>query len=168
MRLLPRFGRADLVCRDAVELVTDYLDGALSPAERRRFEKHLILCPHCAEYLRQIQVSITLTGGEGTSTRPAAHTPIAPSPPRVTTTTQGPSASHASATLPGSSPGASQPRSSSLTLTMSEAATNCSTSRAVAGKAWDSEDGFGGVLTWSSLHRSLGTGSSTEPSGSEP
>lgn len=62
MSLLRRFGRGGLVCRDAVELVTDYLDGALSPGDRRRFEEHLALCPHCAEYLRQIQVSITLTG----------------------------------------------------------------------------------------------------------
>jgi anti-sigma factor RsiW len=58
--LLPR--RRDLVCRQAVELVTDYLEGALSRADRRRFEAHLAACPHCTEYLAQIRVTIDLTG----------------------------------------------------------------------------------------------------------
>ena len=31
----------DLACREAVELVTDYLEGALSRRERRAFERHL-------------------------------------------------------------------------------------------------------------------------------
>ena len=30
----------DLTCRELVELVTDYLDGALPAAERARFEAH--------------------------------------------------------------------------------------------------------------------------------
>ena len=34
-----------LVCQEAVELVTDYLEDALSPADRRRFEAHLAVCP---------------------------------------------------------------------------------------------------------------------------
>ena len=37
MKLLP----SPLVCRDAVELVSDYLDGTLSRRQRRRLEKHL-------------------------------------------------------------------------------------------------------------------------------
>ena len=43
--------RRDLVCRQAVELVTDYLEGTLSGRARRRFEAHLAACPHCTEYL---------------------------------------------------------------------------------------------------------------------
>ena len=43
--------RRDLVCQQAVELVTDYLEGTLSRAARRRFEAHLAGCPHCTEYL---------------------------------------------------------------------------------------------------------------------
>lgn len=54
--------RRDLVCQQAVELVTDYLDGALSPRDRRRFEKHLKKCPNCSAYLEQIRATITLTG----------------------------------------------------------------------------------------------------------
>jgi len=51
-----------LVCQQVVELVTDYLQGALSPAEHRRFEAHLAGCPHCTEYLAQIRETITLVG----------------------------------------------------------------------------------------------------------
>jgi anti-sigma factor RsiW len=59
LRLRPRQGMA---CREAVELVTDYLEGALSPAQRRRFEKHLARCPDCPEYLAQIRAVIALAG----------------------------------------------------------------------------------------------------------
>ena len=52
----------DLVCRQAVELVTDYLDGALSRRDRRRFEAHLKNCPNCSAYLEQIRTTIRLTG----------------------------------------------------------------------------------------------------------
>ena len=54
--------RRDLVCQRVVELVTDYLEGALSRSERRRFEKHLAGCPHCTEYLAQMRATIELTG----------------------------------------------------------------------------------------------------------
>ncbi len=50
------------MCRQAVELVTDYLEGALTPAERARFEAHLSGCPHCTEYLREMRVTIAATG----------------------------------------------------------------------------------------------------------
>jgi anti-sigma factor RsiW len=51
-----------LVCQEVVELVTDYLEGALSPAEHRRFEEHLAGCPHCTEYLAQMRETIRLAG----------------------------------------------------------------------------------------------------------
>jgi predicted anti-sigma-YlaC factor YlaD len=57
-----RFRRRELVCQEVVELVTDYLEGALSPADHRRFETHLAGCPHCTEYLAQIRETITLVG----------------------------------------------------------------------------------------------------------
>jgi anti-sigma factor RsiW len=59
MRLL---AHRQLVCQQAVELVTDYLEEALSRTDRRRFEKHLAGCPHCTEYLEQIRATIALTG----------------------------------------------------------------------------------------------------------
>lgn len=60
---LLRFRTRDLPCQEVVEMVTDYLEGALSPAERRRFEKHLAGCEHCTEYLAQMRLTIRLTGG---------------------------------------------------------------------------------------------------------
>ena len=59
MRLLRH---RDLVCQQMVELVTDYLDGALSRSARRRFEAHLVGCPHCTEYLAQMRETIRVTG----------------------------------------------------------------------------------------------------------
>ena len=55
-------GTADLSCRELVELVTDYLEGALDRRTRRRFEHHISGCPHCTEYLEQIRETIRLTG----------------------------------------------------------------------------------------------------------
>jgi len=49
-------------CQKVVELVTAYLDDALSPRDRRRLEAHLDACPHCSGYLEQIGETIALTG----------------------------------------------------------------------------------------------------------
>ena len=54
--------REHILCRQAVELVTDYLEGALTAAERARFEAHLSDCPHCREYLREMRVTIAAMG----------------------------------------------------------------------------------------------------------
>jgi anti-sigma factor RsiW len=48
----------DLACREVVALLTDYLDGALSSRQRRRLERHLAGCPHCSEFLTQLQDTI--------------------------------------------------------------------------------------------------------------
>jgi anti-sigma factor RsiW len=53
---------SELVCQQVVELVTDYLEGALSRSQRRRFEAHLAGCEHCTEYLEQMRATIRLTG----------------------------------------------------------------------------------------------------------
>ena len=62
MRVNLRPRSRDLACQQAVELVTDYLEDALSPAARCRFEAHLAGCPHCTEYLAQMRATIKLTG----------------------------------------------------------------------------------------------------------
>ena len=54
--------RKDLACQEAVELVTEYLEGALSRRDRRRLEAHLAACPNCGAYLEQIRTTIRLTG----------------------------------------------------------------------------------------------------------
>jgi anti-sigma factor RsiW len=51
-----------LSCQKLVELVTDYLEGALPPAERARFDAHIAGCDGCRAYLEQIRVTIRLSG----------------------------------------------------------------------------------------------------------
>lgn len=52
----------ELTCTELVELVTDYLEGALAPEERRRFDCHVAACPGCEVYLEQMRQAIRLTG----------------------------------------------------------------------------------------------------------
>ena len=52
----------DLTCRELVELVTDYLEGALDSTTRRRVDEHLAGCPGCTAYLDEMRVTIRLTG----------------------------------------------------------------------------------------------------------
>ena len=54
--------RRALVCRQAVELMTDYLDGRLTSADVLRLEVHLAGCPHCSEYLAQLRITIDALG----------------------------------------------------------------------------------------------------------
>jgi anti-sigma factor RsiW len=51
-----------LSCHELVELVTAYLDGALPPRDRARFETHIAGCENCTAYLQQMRASIRLTG----------------------------------------------------------------------------------------------------------
>ncbi len=60
--MLFRRRRRALVCRDAVALMTDYLEGALPSRERERLESHLAGCPHCSEYLAQIRATVAAAG----------------------------------------------------------------------------------------------------------
>jgi anti-sigma factor RsiW len=54
--------RKDLVCRQAIELLTDYLEGSLSRRQTRRLERHLRACPNCSNYLEQIRITVRLSG----------------------------------------------------------------------------------------------------------
>jgi anti-sigma factor RsiW len=60
--LLRRFRSKEIVCREAVELVTAYLEEALDPGQRAALERHLAGCPHCVEYFAQIRRCIELAG----------------------------------------------------------------------------------------------------------
>ena len=53
---------ANVPCQQVVEMVTDYLEGALSSTDHRRLEHHLAGCAHCTEYLAQIRETIRLAG----------------------------------------------------------------------------------------------------------
>ena len=54
--------RKDLVCQQAIELLTEYLEGTLPRRQRRRLRAHLDACPNCSAYLEQIRVTIRLSG----------------------------------------------------------------------------------------------------------
>ena len=60
MRL--RFRTPDLVCQQMVELVTEYLEGALTARDTKRFERHLAACVGCAAYLEQMRTTIKAAG----------------------------------------------------------------------------------------------------------
>jgi predicted anti-sigma-YlaC factor YlaD len=52
----------DLPCQELVELVTDYLEGRLTPMEQRRFDAHLELCRGCRTYLEQVRQTLRALG----------------------------------------------------------------------------------------------------------
>jgi anti-sigma factor RsiW len=58
MSLLSR----DLVCRQAVALMTDYLEGRLSRRDAKRLAKHLAACDGCTGYLADLKVTIDAVG----------------------------------------------------------------------------------------------------------
>jgi predicted anti-sigma-YlaC factor YlaD len=47
-------------CADAIELVTDFLDDALSRDDLANFEAHLSLCEGCRVYVDQLRRTITI------------------------------------------------------------------------------------------------------------
>lgn len=52
----------DLTCTELVELVTEYLEGGLSAAERERFEEHVGSCEGCSTYLDQMRQTLAMVG----------------------------------------------------------------------------------------------------------
>lgn len=52
----------ELTCRELVEVVTEYLEGAMEPEERLRFEEHLAFCSWCVSYLEQMRETIRVAG----------------------------------------------------------------------------------------------------------
>ena len=61
-----------ITCAELVELVTEYFEGALPNPDRRRFERHLVACPPCREYLSQLRDTITAVGSLRETDVPAA------------------------------------------------------------------------------------------------
>ena len=53
---------ASLSCQEIVELVTEYLEGALATEKRLAFERHVAICPPCRGYLSQLRRVSTLAG----------------------------------------------------------------------------------------------------------
>jgi predicted anti-sigma-YlaC factor YlaD len=57
-----RTGAHELTCKELVELVTEYLEGAMTGATRAAFEEHLATCEDCTIFLQQMRRTIELTG----------------------------------------------------------------------------------------------------------
>ena len=55
----------EVVCKEFVELITDYFEDALSPRKLSHVEEHLVLCDWCRTYLNQMQATIGALGGVG-------------------------------------------------------------------------------------------------------
>lgn len=66
----------ELTCKEIVELVTDYLEGHMAPAQRAQFEQHLLTCPPCTTYLEQMRTMVglaaTLNAADAAVEPPAA------------------------------------------------------------------------------------------------
>jgi anti-sigma factor RsiW len=49
-------------CQEVVEVITDYLEGNLSPEDVAIFEAHLAICDGCQWYLDQMRITIDTVG----------------------------------------------------------------------------------------------------------
>jgi predicted anti-sigma-YlaC factor YlaD len=63
---------AVLECREVVEIVSDFLDGALATGDRARVEQHLLVCPPCAGYLAQVKSMLVQLADLGAAEQPVA------------------------------------------------------------------------------------------------
>jgi predicted anti-sigma-YlaC factor YlaD len=52
----------EIPCAQIVEMVTDYLEGAMSGEQRRLVDEHLQDCLPCTRYFEQIRTTIELVG----------------------------------------------------------------------------------------------------------
>ena len=56
---------SDPTCKEVVELVTEYLEGAMRPEWIDQFEQHVVFCQGCDAYLDQMRRSIVLVRSVG-------------------------------------------------------------------------------------------------------
>jgi anti-sigma factor RsiW len=61
----------ELVCREVVELVTEYLGGTLAAKDRERFDQHLATCPPCTTYLAEVKTTLELAAELGSASTTA-------------------------------------------------------------------------------------------------
>ena len=64
----------DVACRELVELLTDYLEGALPADEVAAVDAHLQDCDACRTYLDQLRATIAALGTVPVETTSAAMT----------------------------------------------------------------------------------------------
>jgi anti-sigma factor RsiW len=54
--------KRELECIEVVEMVTDYLEGAMPARKRRLLEQHLTGCDGCEAYIEQMRRTIEVSG----------------------------------------------------------------------------------------------------------
>ena len=59
----------EIVCREFVELATEYLDDALPEPTLEIVEEHLAMCDWCREYLREIRTTADAVGAAAAEPR---------------------------------------------------------------------------------------------------
>jgi anti-sigma factor RsiW len=64
--MIPR----EIACNELVELITDYLEGTLPPAEVAAIDSHLAICEGCQRYLDQMRATIAALGSVPVETLP--------------------------------------------------------------------------------------------------
>jgi anti-sigma factor RsiW len=55
--------RQYLTCRELIDFLDRYVDGALPAPTAARFEEHLAVCPACVDYLHSYRETIRLAAG---------------------------------------------------------------------------------------------------------
>jgi len=60
-----------MTCRDAIEILADYLEDILSPDRARELDEHLRRCPPCQAYLRTYKRTAALARASGRVEMPA-------------------------------------------------------------------------------------------------
>jgi len=48
----------EMACKELVERLTDYLEGAMDAPERERLEAHLENCPGCVAFMKQMRETL--------------------------------------------------------------------------------------------------------------
>jgi len=51
-------GTDEVLCREFVEIVTDYWEGALPEERLELVEEHLVMCDWCKVYLEQMEATV--------------------------------------------------------------------------------------------------------------
>lgn len=57
----PQGGAGSLTCQEAIALLADYLEAALTPEQLMELETHLATCAPCQAYLRTYRQTRTFT-----------------------------------------------------------------------------------------------------------
>ena len=58
MSEMPRHAPDEIICREFVELVTEYWEGALPEHRAELVEEHLIMCDWCLTYVQQLDLTV--------------------------------------------------------------------------------------------------------------